>query len=117
MIYAGEKLYQQAEDLRDARGEMNQQQILPLSLKSKTACVMGAAIMLAGAGLWRRQYSHSGYNPASTAMANTSETADLFSTPFNGEIKAARHVRRHLALPQPVSTVLPGSGVSQKEAV
>ncbi|WP_099350029.1 glucosyltransferase [Erwinia amylovora] len=115
VIYAGEKLYQQAEDLRDARGEMNQQQILPLSLKSKTACVMGAAIMLAGAGLWRRQYSHSRYNPASTAMANTSETADLFSTPFNGEIKAARHVRRHLALPQPVSTVLPGSGVSQKK--
>ncbi|MCK8329406.1 hypothetical protein, partial [Erwinia amylovora] len=73
------------------------------------------AIMLAGAGLWRRQYSHSRYNPATTAMANTSETADLFSTPFNGEIKAARHVRRHLALPQPVSTVLPGSGVSQKK--
>ncbi|AUX74364.1 hypothetical protein [Erwinia pyrifoliae] len=122
VISEGEALYQEAEALRDARSQMNQQQVLPLSLKRKTAFAMGAVVILAGAGLCRRQFSQSGaktaYEPASSAMADTFETANLFSThstPLDGEIKVARHVRRHLAIAQQVSTVLPYSGVSQKK--
>lgn len=129
VIFEGARLYQEAEALRDTRSKTEQQQALPLSLKSKTALAMGAAVMLAGAGLFWRQFSQSGRpdhllpgktaaEPTSTATDHTPEASGSFSTHdcrYNGEIKIPRHVRRHLANPQPVSKDVSDSEVNKRK--
>ncbi|CAO95055.1 hypothetical protein [Erwinia tasmaniensis] len=128
VISTGKALYLEAQALNLTQRE-NPQQAPPLSLKTKTGLAMAATLILSGAETFFKQFSqpgrsdpHQGSNlndgSVFSMAENTAGPADglpSHTSPNEGAIPAHRHARRHLAAPQPLTTVLPPPEVSKKK--